>query len=148
MTADETVESSQPAETNSESEPATATKEEPDDEPYVCPPDLLLSPGVILPEFERQAAIIERTAVFIARNNTQMEIVLKTKQAGNPQFKFLNFDDKLNPFYKEMVRLIKTGRYIPKRRPVVELNAAGMSANDASGDNVRYSFLWIGSFET
>ncbi|VUZ46056.1 unnamed protein product, partial [Hymenolepis diminuta] len=46
-----------------------------------------------------------------------MEIVLKTKQSNNPQFKFLNYDDKLNPFYKELVKLIKSGRYIPRHRP-------------------------------
>ncbi|CDS40599.1 splicing factor arginine:serine rich 8 [Echinococcus multilocularis] len=87
-------------------------------EPYICPPDLVLPSDVVLPDFERQAAIIEKTAVFIARNNAQMEIVLKTKQSKNPQFSFLNYDDKLNPFYKELVRLIKTGRYIPRQRPL------------------------------
>ncbi|KAL5111155.1 hypothetical protein TcWFU_000392 [Taenia crassiceps] len=86
-------------------------------EPYVCPPDLVLPSGIALPDFERQAAIIEKTAVFIARNNAQMEIVLKTKQSRNPQFNFLNYGDKLNPFYKELVKLIKTGRYIPRQRP-------------------------------
>ncbi|EUB63643.1 Splicing factor, arginine/serine-rich [Echinococcus granulosus] len=44
-------------------------------EPYICPPDLVLPSGVVLPDFERQATIIEKTAVFIARNNAQMEIV-------------------------------------------------------------------------
>ncbi|VDL57443.1 unnamed protein product, partial [Hymenolepis diminuta] len=86
-------------------------------EAYVCPPELILPPDLILPEFDRQAAIIEKTAIFIARNNAQMEIVLKTKQSNNPQFKFLNYDDKLNPFYKELVKLIKSGRYIPRHRP-------------------------------
>lgn len=99
-------------------------------EAYVCPPELILPPDVILPEFDRQAAIIERTAIFIARNNAQMEIVLKTKQSNNPQFKFLNYDDKLNPFYKELVKLIKSGRYIPRHRP----NTSDSSKTDSDSN--------------
>ncbi|VDO03160.1 unnamed protein product [Rodentolepis nana] len=104
-------------------------------EPYICPPELILPPDMILPEFDRQAAIIEKTAIFIARNNAQMEIVLKTKQSNNPQFKFLNFDDKLNPFYKELVKLIKSGRYIPRHRP----NTSDSSKADSEfiGDNIN-----------
>lgn len=92
---------------------------------------------MVLPEFDRQAAIIEKTAIFIARNNAQMEIILKTKQSNNPQFKFLNYDDKLNPFYKELVKLIKLGRYIPKHRPnKLEDSKTGTDSNqcDVSDD--------------
>lgn len=42
-----------------------------------------------------------------------MEIMLKTKQAGNSQFDFLKFDDILNPYYKHMVKMIKSGKYKP-----------------------------------
>ena len=42
-----------------------------------------------------------------------MEIMLKTKQAGNSQFDFLKFDDVLNPYYKHMVHMIKSGKYKP-----------------------------------
>lgn len=115
--------------------------DEPENAPYVCPPELILSSSMVMPEFERQAAIIERTAVFIARNNTQMEIVLKTKQAGNPQFKFLNYDDNLNPFYKEMVKLIKTGRYIPRRRPVADGNPFGYN-REGSDDQVSVTVVF------
>ncbi|VDM18353.1 unnamed protein product [Hydatigera taeniaeformis] len=101
-------------------------------EPYVCPPDLVLPSGMVLPDFERQAAIIEKTAVFIARNNAQMEIVLKTKQSRNPQFSFLNYDNRLNPFYKELVKLIKSGRYIPRQRP---LSNAGRPTDTDVGAN-------------
>nr|CDS34449.1 splicing factor arginine:serine rich 8 [Hymenolepis microstoma] len=104
-------------------------------EPYICPPELILPPDMILPEFDRQAAIIEKTAIFIARNNAQMEIVLKTKQSNNPQFKFLNYDDKLNPFYKQLVKLIKSGRYIPRHRP----NTSDSSKTDSDfiGDDTN-----------
>ncbi|KAM7541165.1 hypothetical protein Aperf_G00000030099 [Anoplocephala perfoliata] len=102
-------------------------------EPYICPPELILPSDMILPEFDRQAAIIEKTAIFIARNNAQMEIVLKTKQSNNPQFKFLNYDDKLNPFYKELVKLIKSGRYIPRHRP--NLDTSKTEYDSAEIDN-------------
>ncbi|THD26305.1 hypothetical protein D915_002742 [Fasciola hepatica] len=85
--------------------------------PYVCPQELVLSEGVDLPETEKQAQIIERTAVFVARQGNQMEIILKAKQTNNPLFSFLNYDHRLNQFYKEVVKLIKSGRYIPKARP-------------------------------
>ena len=49
-----------------------------------------------------------------------MEIVLKAKQSKNPLFNFLNYGDKLNPYYKELMGLIKTGRYIPRLRPVFD----------------------------
>ena len=42
-----------------------------------------------------------------------MEIVLKTKQAGNPQFGFLNYDHYLNKYYKLILRKIKDDGYIP-----------------------------------
>ena len=39
-----------------------------------------------------------------------MEIIIKTKQAGNPMFSFLSFDNVLNPYYKHMVTMIRNGR--------------------------------------
>ena len=58
-------------------------------------------------------AIMEKTAQFIAANGQQMEIVIKTKQANNPQFDFLSFTHYLNPFYKHLVKMIKSGKYRP-----------------------------------
>ena len=40
-----------------------------------------------------------------------MEIILKAKQAGNPQFDFLNFGNWLNPYYKLILSKIKEGTY-------------------------------------
>ncbi len=40
-----------------------------------------------------------------------MEIVLKAKQAGNPQFDFLNYGNWLNPYYKLVLQKIRDGSY-------------------------------------
>ena len=40
-----------------------------------------------------------------------MEIVLKTKQSGNVQFGFLNFDHPLYPFYQHVIKMVQGGSY-------------------------------------
>lgn len=42
-----------------------------------------------------------------------MEIVLKTKQSGNPQFAFLDFQNYMNPYYKFILGKIREGKYTP-----------------------------------
>lgn len=49
--------------------------------------------------------------MFISKHGTQMEIILKAKQAGNPQFDFLNFGNWLNPYYKLILGKLKDGSY-------------------------------------
>ena len=58
-------------------------------------------------------AIIERTAVFVAKQGKQMEILVKAKQSGNPQFDFLLMDNWLNPYYQQVLRYVTEGKYIP-----------------------------------
>lgn len=58
----------------------------------------------------KQNKIIVKTSKFIVTQGGQMEIVIKTKQAGNPMFSFLSFDNSLNAYYKHMVSMIKSGR--------------------------------------
>lgn len=58
-------------------------------------------------------AIIEKTAMFINNQGPQMEILLKMKQAGNPQFNFLSFDNPLHNYYRHLLMAIKGGRYKP-----------------------------------
>ena len=62
----------------------------------------------------KQNAIIEKTAEFVSRQGAQMEIVIKTKQQNNPSFEFLNFSHVWNPYYKHIVRMIKSGLYKPQ----------------------------------
>lgn len=62
----------------------------------------------------KEAAIIEKTAYFVARQGPQMEIVVKTKQANNPQFAFMSIDHKYNPYFKHVLKQIKMGRYHPQ----------------------------------
>jgi Surp module. len=42
-----------------------------------------------------------------------MEILLKMKQASNPHFGFLSFDNPLYPFYRHVLSAIQSGRYMP-----------------------------------
>lgn len=58
-------------------------------------------------------AIMERTAVFVAKQGKQMEILVKAKQSGNPQFDFLLIDNWLNPYYKHVLKYITEGKYTP-----------------------------------
>lgn len=66
------------------------------------------------PDSVKLNAIIEKTALFISQQGAQMEILLKMKQANNPQFQFLSFDSQLHPYYRHLLMAIKTGRYRPK----------------------------------
>lgn len=57
--------------------------------------------------------MIEKTASFVSTSGVKMEIVLKTKQANNPQFDFLKYDHYLNPYYRHLIIMIKSGKYRP-----------------------------------
>ena len=62
--------------------------------------------------------IIEKTALFISQQGTQMEIRIKINQKNNPYFAFMDFNDRLHPYYKHLLRAISSGNYTPK--PPVE----------------------------
>lgn len=66
---------------------------------------------LLQPKTMKQSARIEKTAAFISKEGPQMEILLKTKQANNPQFSFMNKDDALYQYYRHVLMAIKTGRY-------------------------------------
>ncbi len=66
------------------------------------------------PATVKENAIVEKTAHFVSKHGAQMEIVIKTKQQNNPHFEFLHFNHVWNPYYKHVVRMIKSGLYKPQ----------------------------------
>ncbi|KAJ8312289.1 hypothetical protein KUTeg_009662 [Tegillarca granosa] len=85
-----------------------------EEKPFVVPEEIQVPAGMITPTTEKHHAIIEKTAKFIASHGIQMEIIIKTKQKDNSQFDFMHFDDEMNPYYKHLLQMIKSGRYKPK----------------------------------
>ncbi|XP_056633487.1 splicing factor, suppressor of white-apricot homolog isoform X1 [Diorhabda sublineata] len=81
------------------------------EEEYNPPPILDLPIDIEWPKTVKENARIEKTALFVSKQGPQMEILLKAKQADNPQFSFLNQDDKLYTFYRHILSLFKSGRY-------------------------------------
>lgn len=53
-----------------------------------------------------------------------MEIIIKTKQKFNPFFSFLNYKDKLFPYYTHLKDMIATGGYVPQTMPEVARNGS------------------------
>lgn len=93
-----------------------------DEEPFVPTPAFrkLLPADTVFPETLKQNAIIEKTAKFIASQGAQMEILIKAKQGDNPQFKFLNRDSNLHPYYTALIALVKAEKWPEKKVEVVE----------------------------
>ncbi|KAK2181752.1 hypothetical protein NP493_383g04028 [Ridgeia piscesae] len=83
------------------------------DEEFIPPSDFHVPDGIKLPDTVKMNAIVVRTAKCISEHGTQMEIIIKTKQADNPQFHFLEYDSELYPYYRHLVQVIKSGRYNP-----------------------------------
>ncbi len=75
--------------------------------------------------------MIEKTASFVSTSGLQMEIVLKTKQSTNPQFDFLKYDHYLNPYYRHLIIMIKSGKY----RPNVDNNSNSNTQKKKSNKN-------------
>lgn len=79
---------------------------------YVPPPLLDVPTDTVVPPTLKLAKIVEKTANFISAHGTQMEIVVKAKQANNPLFQFLHFDCLLHPFYRHVLNAIRSGTYV------------------------------------
>ncbi|KDR07998.1 hypothetical protein L798_02448, partial [Zootermopsis nevadensis] len=126
-----------------EKEQGEPTEEEVEggDEPFVVPPELDVPINMALPDSVKLNAIIEKTALFISQQGAQMEILLKMKQANNPQFQFLSFDSQLHPYYRHLLMAIKTGRYRPKTQ---EQEKEG-DQDDSSDDHYLHPSLAPGS---
>ncbi|XP_053670837.1 protein suppressor of white apricot-like [Anopheles nili] len=95
-----------------------------DDDPYVIPEGFDVPSDIVLPETMKEHAIIEKTAKFIASQDSQMEILLKTKQANNPLFDFLNQNGRLFRYYRHMLLAFRTNQYPAlSEQPMEEQNA-------------------------
>ncbi|GBM67777.1 Splicing factor, suppressor of white-apricot [Araneus ventricosus] len=94
-------------------EPEAPKVEEPEDELYQAPEGLTVPKGMEVPYTMKIHAIIEKTALFVSEQGGQMEIIIKMKQQGNPQFAFMHLDNPLYPYYKHLVKVIKSGAYKP-----------------------------------
>ena len=89
--------------------------EEESEELYVPGPELDLPPDISPPSTVKQFSVIEKTAMMIAKQGPQMEILLKAKQADNPVFGFLWMEHDYNKFYRHLTTLVRTKQY--KRSP-------------------------------
>lgn len=92
--------------------PVKSTVGELGDAVYVPPPTLDVPPEMVVPPTRKLARIIEKTAQFISSQGTQMEIIVKAKQANNPMFGFLHFDSALHPFYRHILAAVRNGTYV------------------------------------
>lgn len=84
-------------------------------------------------------AIIEKTAMFVSQHGAQMEILVKTKQAANPQFAFLAFDHPLNVYYRFLAEQIKCGTYTPVQQ------SSGNEESDDDDDHYLHPSLFAAS---
>ncbi|CAH1129620.1 unnamed protein product [Ceutorhynchus assimilis] len=92
----------------------TVPEKEEEDEPYKASPILDVPVNINIPKTVKEYARIEKTALFVCRQGLQMEILIKAKQADNPQFSFLTVQDPLYKFYRHVLSAFKNGRYQPQ----------------------------------
>nr|XP_039267593.1 splicing factor, suppressor of white-apricot homolog isoform X1 [Styela clava]XP_039267594.1 splicing factor, suppressor of white-apricot homolog isoform X1 [Styela clava] len=119
--------------------PAVQEKAEVEDEheekPFMAPSALAVPSDMEIPPTVKMHAIIEKTANFVSNQGAQMEIVLKAKQANNSQFLFLNYDHYLNPYYKNMVKRIKEGKYRPGMKDEHDKKEIEEEESESDSDN-------------
>ncbi|XP_070163396.1 splicing factor, suppressor of white-apricot homolog isoform X1 [Polyergus mexicanus] len=113
-------ESNQKASGEDSQSPKQSEGSQEEDQAFVPPPELEIPEGMILPETQKLSAIITKTALFISQHGSQLEILIKTKQANNPQFAFLSIDEPLHQYYKFLLDAIKNGKYNPEKQPEKE----------------------------
>uniref|UniRef100_A0A1B6KTR0 SURP motif domain-containing protein n=1 Tax=Graphocephala atropunctata TaxID=36148 RepID=A0A1B6KTR0_9HEMI len=84
---------------------------EDDDEVFIPSPLLDIPENMQLPKTLKENQIIEKTATHVASHGSQVEILIKTRQANNPKLHFLHVNSPLNPYYNLILANIKSGRY-------------------------------------
>ncbi|XP_046684047.1 splicing factor, suppressor of white-apricot homolog isoform X2 [Homalodisca vitripennis] len=99
------------AQMSTKSESSNSDVVEPDDEEFIPSPLLDIPPNMLLPRTVRKNQIIEKTAAHVAVHGSQVEIVIKTRQAKNEKLNFLRVDNPLYPYYQFVLSSIKSGRY-------------------------------------
>ncbi|EDV32647.1 uncharacterized protein Dana_GF22127 [Drosophila ananassae] len=106
------------------------------EQPFVLPRTLMMVPplGMQLPETMKQHAIIEKTARFIATQGAQMEILIKAKQANNPQFDFLTQGGYLQPYYRHLLAAIKAAKFAPALEAPGDQKPDGQDPDQAAVD--------------
>lgn len=100
------------------------------EEGFVVPAGVGTPPGMLAPRSSRHFQLIAKTAKFVAQQGKQMEIFLKAKQANNTNFRFLTFDDPLNPFYLHVVDMIAQGKYSWIETPAHPVSATAEENKD------------------
>uniref|UniRef100_A0A146MCL0 Protein suppressor of white apricot n=2 Tax=Lygus hesperus TaxID=30085 RepID=A0A146MCL0_LYGHE len=100
--------------------------------PFVPSTELQIPPDMITPKTAKHNAIIERTALFLAQQGSQMEILMKVKQQGNKNFEFLSHADPLNNYYLHLKGLIKSGSYVPREQEFEEEEVAEPEEDDGN----------------
>jgi len=88
-----------------------------EEEPYKPAPHLMLPPGMATPPTIKMFSVVEKTALFLANQGPQMEILLRAKQSGNPVFEFLAPDHTIYPFFRHIKNLAKTNQYKREASP-------------------------------
>ncbi|XP_058130043.1 protein suppressor of white apricot isoform X2 [Anopheles coustani] len=112
---------------------ANSTDAEQDDNPYEPPKNFEIPADIQLPETMKEHAIIEKTAKFIASQDAQMEILLKTKQSNNPQFEFLTQGARLFRYYRHVLLAFRTNQYPSEaEEPPGGENGAAGEVDDAA----------------
>nr|CAG4644036.1 EOG090X07RL [Lepidurus arcticus] len=110
--------------------------------PFIPPAALAIPPDIDLPPNQKLALIIARTAQFIVNQGSQMEVILKFKQAHNPNFGFLSFDHVLHLYYKHVMLAIKEGRYTPpKEGEETPQDQEASEDDDSDGDHYLHPSL-------
>ncbi|KAK5638225.1 hypothetical protein RI129_012520 [Pyrocoelia pectoralis] len=136
--------------TDPENSQEVSTVVEQEDKPFVPPPELNVPPEVELPETVKVNTRIEKTALFISKQGPQMEILIKTKQGDNPQFRFLNKDDRLHKYYTYLLSAFKSGQYKSQSADVPDVNpkCEDVMDEDESGDHYLHPSLLATSVQS
>lgn len=113
--------------------------QEESDEAYCTIENFYIPPDILLPTSMKEHARIEKTAKFISTQGAQMEILIKTKQANNSQFDFLNQSNRLYPYYKHILNAIKNGEFPEKKPPPNTINTDNFG-NDDNSNHLNHSF--------